>query len=341
MRFSILVPVYNVENYLSQCIESVLKQDFEDYELILVNDGSTDRSPEICQEFTKKDSRIKYYSKENEGLLLTRRYSIKKASGDYLLFLDSDDFWEPSLLCEVEKAIQQTQADMIVFRFKRIRDNGQLIRNDVDIFPTDTLFSDDKELFIQKFVSSSRLNTIWSKCVKREIVDIDADYSGFKDKKGEDLLQSIALIRNAKSIFYLNRILYNYRLSPNGRGRNFKLTYLEDYEAVRHYILSNLLEMELSQETLQLFYLRYIEGLMGFMDSLTRCSHSLVEFKNTCERIRLFPTYSSASEQISVYSKGNKFRLNYVLFHNHLYCVLYLKCKFYNCIKSLYRCLKK
>ena len=95
MRFSVLIPVYNVEKYLDQCLTSVLTQDYSDFEVVLVNDGSTDQSPIICQKYAESDPRVKYYDKNNEGLLLTRRYSIKRASGEYIVFLDSDDYWEP------------------------------------------------------------------------------------------------------------------------------------------------------------------------------------------------------------------------------------------------------
>ena len=221
MTFSILVPVYNVEKYLSQCIDSVLMQDYEDYELILANDGSTDKSPQICEYYSKRDSRIRYLSKPNEGLLLTRRFSLQYAKGEYFLFLDSDDFWEPGLLTTLANEIKHdSTVDMILYRYKRIRDKGRVIYEDKGIFADHTIFTpSNKNSFLQEFVSSSRLNTMWSKCVRRDIVDITTDYSGFKDKKGEDLLQSITLIKNANKILYLDKVLYCYRLSLTGKVR--------------------------------------------------------------------------------------------------------------------------
>ena len=335
MKFSILVPVYNVEKYLRQCIESVLSEKFDDYELILVNDGSTDDSLSICQEYAEKDKRIKYFSKDNEGLLLTRRYSIRKASGEYVLFLDSDDFWEHGILTRLNEAIEESKADMILYRFKRVREDGSLVFEDKDIFSDKPLFQEDnKEDFIRKFVSSSRLNTMWSKCVKRSIIDADADYSVFKDKKGEDLLQSIALIKNAKSIYYINDVLYNYRLSETGRGRNFKLKYILDYEAVRGHVYSTLQQMSLSEKINECFFRRYVEGIMMFMNSISRACKNFSEFKNMCEVIGQFSLYKKASVNIQSLNFDKSTQMNFLLFRKKWYFLLYLKTSLYNSMEK-------
>lgn len=335
MKFSILVPVYNVEKYLRQCIESVISEKFDDYELILVNDGSTDDSPSICQEYASKDKRVKYFSKDNEGLLLTRRYSIRKASGEYVLFLDSDDYWEHGILTRLNDAVEESKADMILYRFKRVRDNGLLVYEDKDIFPDKTLFHEsNKEDFIRKFVSSSRLNTMWSKCVKRLIIDADADYSVFKDKKGEDLLQSIALVKNAKSIYYINDVLYNYRLSETGRGRNFKLKYISDYEAVRENVFSYLQQMNLSEDTKYFFLCRYTEGIMLFMNSISRICKNYSEFKAICEMVENFPLYQNAIHKVKIKSLKRKAKNNYYLFRKRFFSFLYIKTYLFNGIMS-------
>jgi len=341
MKFSILVPVYNVEKYLRQCVESVLSEKFDDYELILVNDGSTDGSPTICQEYAVKDKRIKYYPKDNEGLLLTRRYSIRKARGDYVLFLDSDDYWEPGILTRLNNAIEESKADMILFRFKRIRDDGSLIYEDKDVFPDKTLFKENnKEDFIRKFVSSSRLNTLWSKCVKRIIIDNDADYSVFKDKKGEDLLQSIALIKNAQSVYYINDVLYNYRLSETGRGRNFKLKYISDYESVREHVYYCLLQMKLSRETTYLFLCRYIEGIMLFMNSISHLCKNYSEFKAVCEMVEAFDLYQNVIHDVKKMRLIKGAKENYYLFNRRFFFFLYVKTRLSNGIISFLRSIK-
>ena len=90
--FSVVVPVYNVENYLSQCLNTLVNQSFKDFELILVNDGSTDTSGSLCEEWGKKDHRIKVIHKTNEGLGFARNTGIENCTGDYIVFVDSDDY---------------------------------------------------------------------------------------------------------------------------------------------------------------------------------------------------------------------------------------------------------
>ena len=110
--FSILVPVYNVEKYLKECIESVLKQTYTNYEVILINDGSTDNSGKICNDYAEKYSQIRVYHQENRGLMLARKQGILKASGKYCLFLDSDDYYAETLLEQVEKYINDHGFDI-------------------------------------------------------------------------------------------------------------------------------------------------------------------------------------------------------------------------------------
>ena len=113
MLFSVIIPVYNVEKYLDACVQSVLDQDCSDYELILVDDGSTDRSGEICDEYEKKDNRVKVIHQENGGLSCARNTGIRAAKGDYLVFIDSDDWIDSNSLDAFEKIISKTHPEII------------------------------------------------------------------------------------------------------------------------------------------------------------------------------------------------------------------------------------
>lgn len=119
MHFSVIVPVYKTEKYLEKCVESVLRQDFQDYELILVDDGSPDRCGRLCDEYQKKDSRIKVLHKENGGLSDARNAGVKQAEGKYLLFLDSDDFWDDSeFLQKLKNKIESQECDVMNYHYK-------------------------------------------------------------------------------------------------------------------------------------------------------------------------------------------------------------------------------
>ena len=106
-RFSIIVPVYNVEKYLSTCVESILSQTFNNWELILINDGSTDYSGIICDEYKKKDTRIKVFHTENKGVSAARNIGLKNAIGEWIAFIDSDDYMEKNWLEVVSMTIKK------------------------------------------------------------------------------------------------------------------------------------------------------------------------------------------------------------------------------------------
>lgn len=127
MTFSIIVPVYNVEKYLSKCLDSILNQSFQDFEIIVVNDGSPDNSQDIIDEYAKiYPEKIKPFIKENGGLSDARNYGIERASGDYLLFVDSDDYISHSLLSELQQAQARDNADLIRFSAQTVFENGEL-----------------------------------------------------------------------------------------------------------------------------------------------------------------------------------------------------------------------
>lgn len=125
---SIIIPVYNVAKYLSHCLNSVLSQNFKDFEILLVNDGSTDTSDKICNEYAEKDNRIRVFHKENGGLSSARNYGLKKSNGKYVIFLDSDDFWsnDDILLSFFHKA-EDNNLDVVRGEYYNVDSNGFLL----------------------------------------------------------------------------------------------------------------------------------------------------------------------------------------------------------------------
>lgn len=114
-KFSIIIPIYNVEDYLSKCLDSVIEQTLMDIEIICVNDGSKDKSLNILQQYSNNDNRIRIISKENGGLSSARNAGLKVAKGDYICFLDSDDYAEPNLCERLYTEILEYKPDIIAF----------------------------------------------------------------------------------------------------------------------------------------------------------------------------------------------------------------------------------
>ena len=120
VKFSIIVPVYNVEMYLGACLDSILNQSYKDFEVIVVNDGTKDNSQDIIDEYVKKDDRIRGFKKKNGGLSDARNFGVGKAKGDYLLFVDSDDDINPLLLENINKEIEKNDPELIRFQIVKV-----------------------------------------------------------------------------------------------------------------------------------------------------------------------------------------------------------------------------
>lgn len=128
-KVSILVPVYNVEKYIEECIESLINQTYENLEIILVDDGSTDNSGIICDKYAEKDSRIKVIHQENQGLATVRNVSVAAATGDYIGFVDSDDFVSPDMYSDMMSIAQENEADIVMCNLGYVDQNGNEIPN--------------------------------------------------------------------------------------------------------------------------------------------------------------------------------------------------------------------
>lgn len=230
MLFSILVPVFNVEKYLEACLCSLQHQSYEDFEVILVDDGSKDRSAEICNDYVKKDSRFRVIHKDNEGLISARREGIKKARGQFCIFCDSDDFLNLDALLELSKIIFTENPDLILYEANQVSDEGKILPFFKNVLPYGRI--NNKELIYDTLLLSYKLNSLCLKAVKRTIIDIHEDYSSYyKCNFGEDILQSIPLIINAENIFYINKPLYNYRV-VSGMMHKYSPNYYTSYKMI-------------------------------------------------------------------------------------------------------------
>lgn len=208
---SIIIPVFNVEKYLNRCVESIVKQTYKNLEIILVDDGSPDNSPKLCDEWARKDSRIKVIHKENGGVSSARNVGIQNALGDYIAFVDSDD-WIDEAMCEkvVEHAIK-TNADMVFFKFRRVYENGKVFENkevalesvkrkDIKVFFTSC--TDKNGNYLDVMGSACRIlfkKNIAQSCLFSE-----------KLKHGEDLFFVLNCLEKANKVEVLDEVLYNY-----------------------------------------------------------------------------------------------------------------------------------
>ena len=210
MRYSIIVPVYNAATFLNACIESVRMQAVDDWELLLIDDGSTDGSGAMADAWASRDERIRVLHQLNQGQFFARQAGIDAAEGDYLLFLDSDDRWEAECLSKLNAALERTNPDILLFAariFEAGEDTGRVIGR----FSPHAQAISPEELR-RSLLTSNDLNSLCLKAFRRELFSGDeADYSAFAAPQcGEDKVRLLYPVSNAKKIFSIPDTLYQY-----------------------------------------------------------------------------------------------------------------------------------
>lgn len=216
--FSVLVPVYNVELYIRESIESILNQSFRNFELILVDDGSTDKSGLICDEYAETDNRIKVIHNYNHGLLYTRRVAFAEAKGIYCVVVDSDDRIKSNALQVLYDYYQQYNSDCIIFGYERVYNENVLETiTDSEV----THLTNKRDIYMRVFLNT-QYNPICRKTFRRDLLD-GRDYSSYYHLSlREDLLQSIEVLQNAKDVTFIPDVLYEYTSNPQSMTHTVK-----------------------------------------------------------------------------------------------------------------------
>ena len=243
MFFSVIVPVYKVEKYLPKCIESVLNQTFSDFELVLVDDGSPDRCPEICEEYAAKDSRIKVIHKPNGGLASARRAGIKVATGEYVYNLDSDDLIELDTLECAYKIIKETACEIVSFSYRWVK-NGNTVNITTDCLDEGLYSGADIEKHIYpKLLMDKNMNHVSyylaGKAVKRELVTPLQLNVSEKISLGEDLCCVLPCYLNARSVYVSKKTAYLYTVRDDSISKEFNTKQIRLVEDVISEISKN------------------------------------------------------------------------------------------------------
>lgn len=225
MFFSVIVPVYKVEEYLSKCIESVLSQSFCDFELILVDDGSPDSCPEICDEYKEKDERIKVIHKPNGGLASARRAGIRQAQGEYVFNLDSDDLIEKDTLECAYNLIKETNCEIVSFAYRWVK-NGKTVKITNDCLD-EGLYSEkdiEKHIYPKLLMDKNMEHVSYylsGKAVKREFLTPHQLNVSEKISLGEDLCCVVPCYLNAKSVYISKKEAYLYTVRETSLSKKF------------------------------------------------------------------------------------------------------------------------
>lgn len=216
MKFSVIIPVYNVENYLAQCVESILKQDYDNFELILVDDGSSDMCPTLCDTYAAKDSRIIVIHKKNGGLSDARNVGIETANGDFVCFVDSDDFiCDSAMLSKLAKILANTEAELVQYghiKYYQLDDRYEQVTTRT----LSVLNGKAPHNILNQLVTDDQLTiSACSMTISRKYL---LKYNLFFEKnlKSEDLEWTIRLLSHKPKMAFSDDYYYVYRMQRAG-----------------------------------------------------------------------------------------------------------------------------
>lgn len=250
MKISVIIIAYNIEEYIERCLKSVLMQSLSEIEIIIINDGSTDNTLKIINELVINDSRVKIINKKNSGIIEARKSGIEIASGEYILFVDGDDWLELNACDRLYEIATENNLDLIIYNafwvYKDKKDSYSIIKNKESI-KLDPL----KNLFLGKIIPA-----MWGKLIKREFLNkFNIDYPN-KISYGEDLATVSSLLINKPKIDILNECLYNYYQRENSITNMVSNKFLDIIEAI------NFIELQLKEKNIYDKYKKEFEYML-------------------------------------------------------------------------------
>lgn len=228
MLFSVIVPVYGVEKYLRECVSGILAQDFSDFELILVDDGSPDSCPEICDEYGKKDGRVRVIHKKNGGLVSARKAGMKAARGEYIINIDGDDTVTPGFFTEAKRIIDEFSPDIITFAVNFVYEDKII----VDREPLNEGLHENMDEIYEKMLMTPDMHHmhyyLWAKVFKKTVTEEAQLNADERISMGEDVMCVTKAYMNAKNVFVSNTAVYNCRCRRDSMSRTYKAEHFDD-----------------------------------------------------------------------------------------------------------------
>ena len=241
-KISLIVTIYQVEQYLERGIQSVLNQTFKDFELILVDNGSTDGSTEICNKYKEKDERIKFFQKSHGSIASGRNFGLKHATGQFIQFMDADDFIAPSMLQKMYTNCIQSNSDLITCGYQKMylneKDDEYFVKCEVE----DQIYSKTEFLSVcAKYCENFILYFVWNKLYRADVIRNNGIWFDENITRSEDILFNLEYIKNANSFSFINEPLYIYnRSNVNSITKGFQIKDVEvqstTYDRIRNYL---------------------------------------------------------------------------------------------------------
>ena len=327
MRFSVIVPVYNIEDKIKKCLDSIEKQIYRDFEVLIIIDGSKDGSEAICNKFKNKDHRFKVIYKENGGLVSARKCGAKLAKGEYVVNIDGDDYVDDNYLLEINNIIEKKSPDMIACGFKEISNNIQKKYNNLSegIYGKEEILKIKESIIYDKnqkgFKGGKLINTIWTKIIKRDIYQkcqlLVPDYITV----GEDLILNVYIINEIKSLYIIENAFYNYVVYPSS------MMHRSNINNFKHYL-------DVSRELMKIDYIYsndiYVYTLQSFISEIRKLAKEEDSYfafnKIVIENVEISELHELA-KKAHIKKYNVEFFIKYFLVSKCSYLLMYIVCK--------------
>lgn len=337
-KVSVIIPIYNVEKYLKKCIQSIIKQTYSNLEILLIDDGSNDSSSDICKEFEKIDKRINYIFKENGGVSSARNKGLEKATGDWITFIDPDDWAEDNMIEEAWNIAKNYNADIVQWnsyynkrneQTKRKAINPQILerkQQEIENFQLDILSTIYEEK--ERGISVGPIRGVWGKLYKSEVIS----NIKFNEKlfAFEDGLFNLNVFNNADKVVLFNKYLHHYRINDKSVCNSYKAEWLQQSEQILKEIQNFIKENNKEQTKFAELYNALACELLS--SCLTRSIFHRDNLKSMAEKKRILKEhintnlyreilnninfkYLSNKQKLLVYLlKNNRINLVYIIY---------------------------
>lgn len=294
--FSIIAPVYNSEKYVREMIDSVVNQTISDWELILVDDGSTDKSGVICDQEAQKSDKIKVIHTQNNGGLEARYLGVKESAGEYVIVIDADDRMVPDCLLKARETIDISAADMIIWGFRTFGVENREVKFSLE---PDRCYS-QKEILYTSILDTS--HSLWMRAVRGNIMRESCTCELCKLSINTDYAMLIPILSNIKNAYVTDKILYEYRIYNGSVSHSLSVKKIIDTDQVTNYALTEFSALDIYdnkiEEAVFVSYLRMISGRILALFIYGGIS------REQCKQIHSLPMY----RQSKVYETKEYFR---------------------------------
>lgn len=244
---SVVVPIYNTEKYLERCLNSIINQTYKNIEILLIDDGSKDKCPQLCEEWAQKDNRIKVIHKENAGLGMARNTGIDNAEGEYICFFDSDDYISSQTIEKSYQLACRTKADIVCFGYHKVSKHGEIIKSFVPQMPKVEYEGNEvQNVFLPELIQNNPRNkkranlnmSAWAAIYSMEKINkVDWRFVSEREIISEDYYSLLCFYKYIEKVAVLEEACYFYCENEGSLTR----TYQKDrYERIRHYYLEAL-----------------------------------------------------------------------------------------------------